>query len=239
MALRHRLTLFKKEKVASNAWAFVLEQPEGFEFRAGQYVRIFDPVVGESVFRDFTIASSPQQKDNLLLIVKEGISEYKQHLLGLEIGEKLLVDAPLGRFYIQDEDRSSLVFIAGGIGITPFYSMITDSIERNLSIPITLISSFSKVEDMLFFKELNEMEQISNNLQIAYTITQPAKSSLPWDSHVDRISEDLIKEYVRDIYVPTFLISGSPSFVIDMEDLLTSMKIRSSQIKVEVFLGFS
>lgn len=239
MALRYTLTLLAKEKIASNAWAFTLEQPEGFEFKPGQYIRIYDPIAGESVFRDFTIASSPFEKRHMLLIIKEGISEYKKHLFSVTIGEKLLVDAPLGRFYLQEEGRTPLVFVAGGVGITPFYSMMQYTVQKGLSIPITLIASFSKVEDMVFFKELKELENQSNNLHIVYTITQPEKSAVKWDSYTGRISEQLMHTYVKDVAEPTFLISGSPSFVIDMENLLTDMKVNSSQIKIEVFLGFN
>src|SRR5579872_7472941 len=106
MSLRYPLKLLKKEKIAGNAWQFTLERPKDFVFLAGQYVRIFDPVVGESVFRDFTIASSPFDRKRLTLIVKEGISEYKKHLFALEVGQALFVEAPLGRFVIQDEETS-------------------------------------------------------------------------------------------------------------------------------------
>lgn len=235
---RQYLTLAKKEKIVSNAWAFTFERPEHFDFLPGQYIRIFDPVVGETVFRDFTIASSPLQKESLLVIIKEGASEYKNHLFSVELGEGLVVDAPLGRFYLDDEETTPLVFIAGGVGITPFYSMIQFAKEK-LDIPMTLIASFSKREDVLFYDELKETEMNFKNLRIAYTLSQAEKPSLSWDFYTGRISERLIREYVADVSIPTFLISGSPSFVIDMEELLTSVGISSRQIRIEVFLGFN
>lgn len=235
---RQYLTLVKKEKIVSNAWAFTFERPEHFEFLPGQYIRIFDPVVGEAVFRDFTIASSPLQKESLLLVIKEGISQYKSHLLRAEIGESLLVDAPLGRFYLLDDETSPLVFIAGGVGITPFYSMVQFGREK-LEIPMTLIASFSKEEDVLFYKEVKEIKKNTNNIEVAYTITQPSPSLAKEYFCTGRISEELIQTYVKDISIPTFLISGSPSFVIDMEKMLTDMGISSRQIRVEVFLGFN
>lgn len=239
MALRYLLTLLAKEKIASNAWAFTLEQPEGFDFKPGQYIRIYDPIVGESVFRDFTIASSPFEKNHMLLILKEGISEYKKNLFSINVGGKLLVDAPLGRFYLHEEEKIPLVFVAGGIGITPFYSMIQYVKEKKLNLPITLIASFSRVEDMVFSTELKELEKQSSNLKIVYTITKPEQSVVHGNLHTGRISDELIQTYVHDISDPIFLISGSPSFVIDMEDLLTNMKVSSSHIRVEVFLGFN
>ena len=239
MVSRLQLRVIKKEKVAQNAWVFTLERPDNFTFSAGQYIRIYDPRVGEAVFRDFTIASSPFQKEYLLLIIKEGISEYKKHLLSIDEGKSLLVEAPLGRFSIDERETLPLVMIAGGVGITPFYSMIQFAQHKNLLIPITLIASFSKVENVLFYNELQKMKNLSNNLQVAYTITKPQVSLANWASHTGRISEKLIKVYIKDVTKQMFLISGSPSFVIDMENLLRSMKVASSQIRVEVFLGFS
>src|SRR5690242_15080457 len=124
MASKVFLTLTKKIPLTQHVTSFVFSRPHNFTFYAGQYIRVFDSVSGESIFRDFTISSSPFDKDILTLTIKHGITEYKKTLFGMPIGRKFLVEAPMGRFYLDDQEERPQVFLAGGVGIAPFVSMI-------------------------------------------------------------------------------------------------------------------
>lgn len=238
MASRWNPQLLKKEKIAANAWKFIFVRPSEFNFLAGQYVRIFDPIVGRQVFRDFTISSSPHQEGTFELTIEEGISDYKKHLFAIPIGSDVLMDAPLGRFVLQDLKRP-YVFLAGGVGIAPFYSMIQYLVEEKIHIPLTIFASFSTVEHVLYFNELKELAEQHLQLQVVYTISQPEKSKLQWNSHTGRISKNVIGQYVGDLNKVDYMIAGSPSFVSSMETLLLEMNVGLGQIKTDIFLGFN
>lgn len=238
MASKLFLKLIEKKQLTGNVTAFVFERPKDLIFLAGQYIRIFDSVAGESVFRDFTISSSPHEKETLTLTIKHGITEYKKTLFSMPVGTKFYVEAPMGRFYLNENETRPHVFIAGGVGVAPFFSMITSLTKQKKKLPLTLFASYSTVEDILFVQEFEKLQQECSHLQTIYTISQPEKSQTDWNGHTGHINKSLIKEYVDDISLPQFLISGPPSFVNDIEDLLTQMQVGLHQIRTEVFLGF-
>lgn len=238
MASKLFLTLIKKVPLTHNVTSFVFERPKDFDFSPGQYVRIFDPIVGEGIFRDFTISSSPFEKQTIMLTIKHGITDYKKRLFVMPIGSKFSVEAPMGRFYLQEGEIRPQVFLAGGVGIAPFYSMVTYVTHRKSDVPVTLIASYATPEDILFASELDDLEKENKYLQVVHTISQPEKSKIAWNGHSGRINKSLLQQYIADISLPQFLISGSPSFVSDMEDLLMQMHVELNQVRTEVFLGF-
>ena len=238
MVSSYSLKLLRKEKIAKSVWGFSLERPKNFTFLPGQYIRIFAPQLGENVFRDFSITSIPSDKEKITIAVKHGISDYKKNLFSISVGSELSVEAPLGRFYLQENEKHSLVFLAGGVGIAPFYSMIGDLTQNKKQISLTLFASFSTVEDILFANELKSMQTANKNLQVVHTITQKEKSLKKWNGETQRISKDLFKKYIPDLSNPKFLISGSPSFVSDMESLLLQLEVELEKIRTEIFLGF-
>lgn len=236
MAKALQLRLLSKEKIAKNVWSFILERPKDFNFYAGQYVRIYDPVLGDPIFRDFTIASSPFDKNGLMLIIKEGISSYKKNLFSVMVDKYLSVNAPMGRFYFDDTESSSIVCLAGGVGVAPFYSMAQYLVEKKLSNQLMIIASFSSPDESILTKELEEHDELNKNIKTVITFTKALPKN--WKGEKGRISKDLIKRYNSEISNKTFWICGSPSFVSDMEGILTEMNIELGNIRTEVFLGF-
>ena len=236
---KYTVRLLDKEKIAQNVWKFTFTRPGSLDFVPGQYVRIFHPESEEKIFRDFSFSSSPSEIDTFSLTIKEGRSEYKKMLFSLPLQSDVPIEAPMGRFYLQEGEKKPLVFIAGGVGIAPFYSMIVNILQKHEGLPMTLFASFSTVEDVLFFNELKKIEEAHENIQIIYTITQPQKSYLQWNAHTGRISEDLIRKYVQHLSADQFLLCGSPSFVSDMENLLLKMDVSPEQLRTEIFLGFN
>ncbi len=236
MPLRWIVELLKKEKVAENIYSFTFASPKGFSFLPGQYVRIFHPYLGESIFRDFTISSSPQDKEKFTLTIKEGISEYKKMLFSLPIGSRLPVQAPMGQFYIDNDEKGSHVFLAGGIGITPFYSMITYAQEENMQMSMTLLVSYTNPEKSLYMQDIRGISTHMQSLKIIVTFTKISPKD--WKGENGRISSGMLKKYVPSVVGKTFRIAGSPTFVSDMEDLLIGIGVSLGQIKTDIFLGF-
>lgn len=235
MVSQLKLTLLKKEKIAKNVWLFRLKRPKNFIFFPGQYIRIFDPVLGQLIFRDFTIASSPFNQQTLDLILKEGVSDYKKNLFAVKEGKEILVNAPMGRFYLENTENSELVFLAGGVGISPFYSMLQYIQKKKLDLHVTLIVSFSSFEESIFYEELEKFSA-DRNVLIIPTFTKSVPKN--WKGNVGRISKELIKKYMKISKNKNFWICGSPTFVNDMESMLLMIGVSLENIRTEIFLGF-
>jgi ferredoxin-NADP reductase len=236
------LPLVKKEMIAQDTCSFYFDRRNiRYNFFPGQYNRItlaIHATDGRGSSRFFTICSSPLEKDYLMITTKRGKSSYKRALFDLAIGEKADFFGPIGGFYLHEEDIHPKVFLAGGIGITPFHSMITYAREKKLSIPLTLFVSFSTPEEMIFFDTLTSVAKENSAIKIVYTITHPEKSNEKWMGETGRISEDLIKKYIEDIMKIIYMIVGPPPMVDGTVELLQTMGIPQNQIKVEHFTGY-
>ena len=234
------LPFIKKEKVAKDTYSFYFDLAErrSFSFLPGQYIRMILDIEnpdnrGNSRF--FTIASSPLEKKYIMITTKVIKSSFKKTLAGLRTGERVKFFGPMGGFVLDEGRKDSRVFLAGGIGITPFHSMITYAYTKNLSIPITLLVSFPSIEDLVFYKELTDITKKNPYTKIIYTITRPDER---WEGEKGRISEVLIKKYVPNILEPQYFIVGPPTMVASMETTVNKMGVASERVFIENFTGY-
>src|SRR6476469_5462283 len=143
------------------------------DYKAGQFA-FFDigGVYNDSKgpIRHFTISSSPTE-DFIMLTTSIRDSPYKQRLATLEEGKKVKVRGPQGEFVLHEYDYSkTLIFLSGGIGVTPFRSMIKYATDMQLPLKMIMFDSNRNKENILFRKEFDEWSNINNNLKIIYTI---------------------------------------------------------------------
>ena len=235
------LPLTKKEQLTKDVYSFYFKRPQDLDFLPGQYIRMILPIEkkderGDSRF--FTIASSPLEKDKIMITTRVIKSSFKKKLAELNIGERAKFFGPMGGFVLNEQDKDSRVFLAGGIGITPFHSMITYAHAKNLTIPITLIVSFSRVEDMVFYEELLDIAKKDSYIKIIYTVSHPEESDKPWNGEIGRVSEDLIKKYVPSFLNPLYYIVGPPKMVAVIEDVVKNMGVPNEKIFIENFTGY-
>ncbi|HSW97190.1 MAG TPA: FAD-dependent oxidoreductase [Candidatus Saccharimonadales bacterium] len=230
------LTFIKKEKIARDIYSLYFDRSkEEFDFLPGQYMRISLSIKDKPTSHFFTIASSPLEKKHVMITVRNRLSDFKQTLLSLQTGEEVSFFGPLGGFYFDQTDIREKVFLAGGIGTTPFYSMIKYITKKKLPIPITLITSFSTVEEIIYYNELMQLDKEFSNIKIIYTLTKP---NPVWHGETGRISESLIKKYMKDITKPIYYIVGSGEMVSETEELLEGIGVSLENIKVESFTGY-
>lgn len=233
MAKQYKVKLLRKEKIANNTWLFVFEKPEEYIFIPGQYQTfILKLPNGKIDWRDMTITSSPSHNELWMVTkVSENPSLFKKALFALSIGETVDLEGPNGGFIIRENKRPH-VFLAGGIGVNVFHSMIRSVVENKLSTPITLLASFSKKEDIIFYEELKQLE--NEKIKVIYTLTKEKN----WDGEKGRITEKMIKKYTKDITNPIFMIAGSVEMVDDINNMLLSMNIPMESIKIDYFTGY-
>jgi ferredoxin-NADP reductase len=231
------LTFIKKEQIARDTYAFYFDRENvPFDFLAGQYVRIILPFTNDIYMsRFFTIASSPLEEKYLIIITKRGKSGFKQTLFDLKPQDETQFFGPNGGIYLREDDTTDQVFLAGGLGIIPFYTMILYAAARKISVKIILIVSFSYAEEMIYYDQLQAISKQHSNIKIIYTLT---RESSAWKGERGRISETLIRKYVPDIVKPQYYIVGFPEMVNDTEELLENMGVGLEKIKIESFTGY-
>lgn len=229
----------RKEPVAKDTYSFYFDRRgTDYDFSPGQYNRITIPIIsrdGLGNSRDFTVSSSPLQKDILMITVKTGTSDFKKAFFTMQPDTPVKFFGPVGGFILRENELFPHVFLAGGIGITPFYSMISYAVKARVPIPITLLASFTKADEMLYYSELRKLTKHVKHINIIYTLTKPESS---WNGETGRISERLIKKYVPDIAASTYYIVGSPEMISETEELLYGMHVLSEKVKIEQFSGY-
>ena len=232
-----QLKLVKKKKEAEGCFSFYFEPNEKIEFVSGQYIYITLPKLNyedeRGVTRHFTISNSPTEEEFIVVTTRiRDESGYKKTLNELSIGDIVEGRGPLGSFIFKEEDNTkSHVFLAGGIGITPFRSMIKYCYDKRINTNILLIYSNS-TNDFVFKNELDEIQKNYDNLKIEYINTQE-------QGRLDKNKlELLLKNNSFDKNNLEFMIVGPNPFVDGMEEILEEMKINEDNIKTEKFTGY-
>jgi len=188
--------------------------------------------------RYFSITSSALDKNQLTITTRIIQSAFKKTLLNLEPGTPIQFFGPVGRFLFDETDTRPHIFLAGGIGITPFHSMFLYADQKNLTTPITLFVSFSTVEDMVFYDELMRIATEHTNIKIIYTITRPEESQKSWSGETGRITEELIRKYVPSPSSALYYLAGPAAMVMSMEEMIKGLNIPQEQLKKEQFSGY-
>lgn len=189
--------------------------------------------------RDFTLSSSPSEGNIIRLTTRiRQESGYKRSLNELQIGTEITGEGPNGEFIFDEHEKGSQVFLAGGIGITPFRSMIRYCADKKLNTPIRLIYSNSIPEEIAFRKEFEEIASKNSWFGLSMTITKPEESSETWDGLTGRIDEEMVKKLTSELTDPTFWLCGPPPMVDAISKVLGSLGVGSDRVRSEKFTGY-
>jgi ferredoxin-NADP reductase len=215
------------------------------DYIAGQYA--FFDIGGvhddpKGPIRHFTLSSSPTE-DFIMLSTRIRESPYKKTLASLEGGTKVKVKGPQGKFTLQENYSKSAVFLSGGIGVTPFRSMIRYATDRNLPIKIVMFDSNRNLENVLFKSDFDDCANRNKHLRIIYTLTEEDHDRLvsdEWKGEKGRIDKAMLMKYLGDneLRESIFYICGPPAMVEAIRNLLQSIQIPKELIKVEEFTGY-
>ncbi|MBI3283074.1 FAD-dependent oxidoreductase [Candidatus Curtissbacteria bacterium] len=243
-----KLKLIKKQDEAKGTKSFFWETESPVSWLPGQYFYYTLPTLKypdtRGATRHFTISSSPTEGATLRLTTRiREESGFKKTLDELQIGQVLEGQGPEGTFILdENEKEKNHVFLAGGIGITPFRAFIKYNIDKNLQIPMHLIYSNSVPEEIAFRKELEDWAKNYPYIKVAMTISKPEESKETWSGQIGRIDELKISEFTGnwelEIGNLTWWVVGPPVFIDAMEEVLSKMKISSDKIRSEKFTGY-
>lgn len=232
------LKLIEKREIAQNMLAFRFEKPAGFTFIPGQYggFTLINPPETDAGgnTRRFSLLSTP---DDAYLEIGTRIqqSAYKRVLSRLPIGGEIKFAGPTGNFILHDDPAIPAVFIAGGIGIAPFYSMIRDAARHQAPRQIILFYGNQSPDTTAFLSELTQIEKNYAGFKLTATFDKPASD---WQGETGFISHTMIKKYVQDIHQPYYYICGAPAMVTALQETVAEMGVDASQVKVEDFPGY-
>lgn len=212
-------------------------------YQAGQFAIIDlgtkeDP---KGPLRSFTMASSPTE-DAILITTRIRDSPFKKKLAALEIGSSTKITSPLGKFVLPDDHSKPVVFLSGGIGVTPFRSMIRYATDKQVPSKITMFDSNRNVENILFKEEFDDCLKRNNNLKIVYTITEEElKNAEEWKGERGFINEAMLTKYLtrNELANSVFYVCGPPGMLNAMQKMLEDdLHISKHFIKTEVFTGY-
>lgn len=223
-----------------------------FNYAAGQYA--FFDIGGvyndpEGPVRHFSLASSPTEEE-IIISTRIRDTPYKKRLSSLEIGSKAKVTKPLGKFVLHDDYSKPAVLLSGGIGVTPFRSMIKYATDKQLPIRIVMFDSNRNIPNILYKEEFDECLNKNTNLKIVYTITEKEDDNQPssatgvnkeWKGERGRIDKAMLERHLNDNEIKNsiYYICGPAGMLNAIKELLqNSLQIPKDQIRTEEFTGY-
>jgi len=196
-------------------------------YKSGQYLTVYFPDLSPTLGKQYSISSAPCEQ--IFRITVKAIGRFSDRLCSLENGDVFIASKPEGTFC--PTYRHPLIMLAGGIGITPFRSMIIESVNQRPTLPITLFYSAKLSQDMPFGIELYTFAQQRSSLSIERFATQ--ESSPSSDMKYRRMRSDDILKYTSDNIFVEYLVSGSLSFVLDVKNILSNHGVDRAHILTE------
>jgi ferredoxin-NADP reductase len=237
----HAVKLLKREEVAEGTMSFYFDKPTGFQFKPGQYLdcMLIDPLEtdGEGNIRSLSLASAPAEKD-LMVATRIRDTAFKRVLKTMPLGSQLQIDGPLGSFTLHSTASRPAVFLAGGIGITPFRSIMMHSARMGLANRIVLFYSNRRPEDSAFLRELQQIGSENKNYQVVCVMTNMEKSKRPWTGETGYVDKAMLTRFVPDLAAPIYYVAGPPSMVTAMKEILTASGVNEDDIRSEDFAGY-
>ncbi len=211
----------------------------GFAYRSNQAIRLMLPGVDDpwGAARSLSLSSSPSEADRLTVTCRISETPFKQALARMGPGDEAVVFGPLGRF-LYEADRDA-VFVAGGIGITPFRGMLRFAADTNAPGQRRLLYTARVPEELVFRGELDAIARASPRTRVDYSVTRPEESRARWDGRVGRVDATWLREAADGLDRPRYYVVGLPSFVESVSAMLVDrLSVGADDLDYEVFRGF-
>ncbi|MFZ1626338.1 MAG: FAD-dependent oxidoreductase [Candidatus Moraniibacteriota bacterium] len=242
--MANSLLKFKsKVQVADGTWSFFFEKPADFTFEAGQYVALVLPrlIVPDKrgPVRSLSICSAPNEPE-LVFSVRITDSGFKQTLMALEPGEVAQATKPIGHFTLSHAtDNKRVVFLAGGIGVTPIRSILVESAHVGLDRPFSFFYSNRMLKDAAFHEELKMLTL--PNYQYVTTFSQETIPCVGGNDERGYICEAMLRKYLSadDITTSWYYLAGAPAFIEAMEKALVDMGVSKERFVNDPFTGLT
>jgi ferredoxin-NADP reductase len=233
--------LKSRETVAERTMAFHFDKPAGFAFTAGQFIDVdlLNPAETDSEgnTRGFSITNAPNA-DTIMVATRLRDTAFKRVLKTMPLGTEIKIEGPFGDLRLHNNVKRTAVFLAGGIGITPFRSILLDAAHRKLAHRIFLFFTNRRPEDAPFLDELQALTKENANYTFVGTMTEMEKSSRPWQGERGLLNKEMLDRYLAKEPSPIYYIAGPPAMVKALHAMLQAAGIDGDDIRTEEFAGY-
>lgn len=230
-----------RQEVAERTMAFQFDKPDGWTFKAGQFVdlTLIDPpeTDSEGNTRGFSIASAPGE-DFLMVATRLRDTAFKRSLKTVPLGTKVKIEGPFGNLVLHNNASKPAVLLAGGIGITPFRSILVRAATETLPHRIFLFYSNRRPEDAPFLEELESLQKQNPNFTLVATMTHMEKSRSHWNGETGYIRKDLLSKYLKGVENAIYYIAGPAAMVSGLHKVLNDSGVDDDDIRIEEFAGY-
>jgi len=237
----YTITLKETREVAVGTRFFVFDKPDGFVFKAGQYIAMVVPKAEgiepdtRGLARSLSIASAPCEPE-LYFAMRQGESAFKRTCWQLKPGDTVTVTKAVGFFVLPSDDTRPIVFLAGGIGITPVRSILKQAEYEKSNRSFTLFYSNRFIQDAAFDEEVRNMALA--NFRLITVLSKSQDLCAPGNDERGYICEPLLKKYLGDnILNCLYYIVGSPQFSEAIEKILIDLGVPKEQRHMDPFTG--
>jgi glycine betaine catabolism B len=236
-----RLPLKDARLIGKGIWSFTFEKPKGFTHRPGQYMEWTMRVPrndGRGSRRHFSLASSPTEPDIMIAArFTSPTSRYKQVMAEMEQGALITAGELGGDFVLPKDPSIPLAFIAGGIGITPFRSMLKYMADKGERRDVVLLYSNYREDEIVFQDVLCDAENLG--VKIVHTLTDPQNVRPHWKGRTGFVTAEVIRQEVPNLASRHVFVSGSPGMVNTMKKALKEAGVPRGHIRTDYFPGYS
>jgi len=233
--------LASRKEVAERTMAFQFKKPKGWTFKAGQFIDITIPnppeTDAEGNTRGSSIASAPQE-EFLMVATRLRDTAFKRSLKAVPLGTEVKIEGPFGNLVLHNNASRPCVLLAGGIGITPFRSILVRAAREKLAHRIFLFFTNRRPEDAPFLEELQALQGENPNFHLIATMTEMDKSHSAWHGETGLIDPKMLSSHLKGIENAIYYIAGPAAMVDGLHKVLNTTGIDDDDIRMEEFTGY-
>ena len=233
-----KATVAETREVAKGTLLALFDVEDYPEYRPGAYFWVELPDRGHAdekgLRRHISLVTSPTERPLVGLATRLRDSAFKRTLAELEVGDEVEVEEPKGSFLLPEDTSADYVFVAGGIGITVFRSMLRYIADRDLPYTVTLCYSNRDRESAAFLDELEELEQRIEGLRVVLTMTEEEG----WEGESRRIDAAVLRDQVGELHDKQFLVAGPPAMTEAVVSALHAAGVPEDRVLAGKFSGY-
>jgi ferredoxin-NADP reductase len=235
-----RATIKEKREVAKGTLLVIFDlRGENLDYQPGQYfwVELLNPPYSDEKGprRHISAVTSPTERGVIGLCTRIRDSAFKRSLVELPVGAEVDVEQPKGKFVLPEDASRPLVFVAGGIGITAFRSMLRYIQDERLPHRVTLIYSNRDRESTPFLDELEQIEKTNPNIRLIVTMTNDDE----WPGERRRVDTNFFIEYLdKNLNDSTYMVAGPPGMAEAATEALKETGVDEQLISTDSFSGY-
>lgn len=232
--------LVGRDLVAEGTMAFRFAKPADWTFRAGQFVDItlLDPpeTDAEGDTRGFSISSAPSE-GVIMITTRLRDTAFKRVLQAMPLGTPVKIEGPFGDLRLHHAARPAVV-LTGGIGITPFRSILLETIGAGgLPYQVVVLYANRRPQDAAFLDELRSLAEQDANLKFVPTMSG-LDASDAWDGERGHIDGAMLGRHLVGVSNAIYYLTGPPGMIAGLRAMLVDEGVDEDDIRTEEFTGY-